>query len=193
MSHTEDPGLDNPDVAHEHSDVNVRALIGLAIGLFAVTGLVAVLMWGLLAFFQRQAANNDPAVSPLARPAAEMPASQVGNPFFGSAEGPQLLTSEPAVLSKQRAMEAEALGSYGWVDEKSGVARIPISEAKKLILERGLPARAEGTADSDQGTRRAAYGEASAGRTIPTGIAKPQQESTPPEAPAPAAPPKGGH
>ena len=193
MSHTENSGLDNPDVAHEHSDVNVRALVGLAIGLLAVIGLVAVLMWGLLAFFQRQAANSDPAVSPLARPAVEMPASQVGNPFFGSAEGPQLLTSEPAVLSKQRAMEAEALGSYGWVDQKSGVARIPISEAKRLILERGLPARAEGTADSDQGTRRAAYGEASAGRTIPTGIPKPQQESAPPEAPAPAAPPKGGH
>lgn len=189
--HLHDAGLDNPDVAHEHSDVNVRALIGFAIGLLVVTGIVSVLMWWLLAFFERQAARNDPPLSPLTRPAVEMPASQVGNPFFGPPEGPQLLTSEPDVLSKQRAMEAETLGTYGWVDEKSRVARIPIAEAKKLILERGLPARAEGT-DGSQGTRRAAYGEASSGRSIPTGMAKPQQESAPQEIPAPAVPPKGG-
>jgi hypothetical protein len=192
MSHTERDERDNPDVVHEHSDVNVRALIGSAIGLFVVIGIVFVLMWGLLGFFQRQASQNDPPQSPLSRPAVEMPASLVGNPFFGPSEGPQLLTSEPTVLSKQRAMEAERLGTYGWVDEKAGVARIPIAEAKKLILQRGLPARAEGSENPVQGTRRAAYGEASSGRTIPTGIAKPEQESAPQEA-APATPPKGGH
>ncbi len=63
-------------------------------------------------------------------------------------------------------MEAETLGTYGWVDEKSGVARMPIEEAKKLILQRGLPARAEGAADPTLGTPRAAYGESSSGRTI---------------------------
>lgn len=194
-SHLHDAGLDNPDVAHEHSDVNVRALIAFAIGLLIVTGIVAVLMWWLLAFFERQAARNDPPLSPLTRPAIEMPASQVGNPFFGPPEGPQLLTREPDVLSKQRAMETEALGTYGWVDEKAGVARIPIAEAKKLILQRGLPARADVTADPVQGTSRAAYGEASSGRTIPSGLAKPERESAPQEPsqpPASAAPPKGG-
>lgn len=192
MSHTERDELNNPDVVHEHSDVNVRALVGFAVGMLVVTGIVFVLMWGLLAFFQRQAAQNDPPQSPLARPSVEMPASLVGNPLFGPSEGPQLLTSEPAVLGKQRAMEAETLGTYGWVDEKAGVARIPIAEAKKLILQRGLPARAEGSEDPVQGTRRAAYGEASSGRTIPTRIAKPEPERAPQEA-APATPPKGGY
>ena len=33
------------------------------------------------------------------------------------------------------------LDSYGWVDKNAGVVRIPIDEAMKLTLERGLPAR----------------------------------------------------
>jgi len=31
------------------------------------------------------------------------------------------------------------LAGYGWVDEKAGVVRIPIEQAKALLLRRGLP------------------------------------------------------
>jgi hypothetical protein len=34
--------------------------------------------------------------------------------------------------------EAEAtLESHGWVDEKAGIARIPIEQAMKVLVERG--------------------------------------------------------
>lgn len=33
------------------------------------------------------------------------------------------------------------LHSYGWVDQKAGVVRIPIDRAMTLLLQRGLPAR----------------------------------------------------
>ena len=62
--------------------------------------------------------------------------------------------------------------SYGWVDEKSGIARMPISEAKKLILQRGLPARADGAGSVARVLAVPAYGESSGGRTIPTGEQK---------------------
>ena len=29
--------------------------------------------------------------------------------------------------------------SYGWVDEKSGIAKIPVEDAMKIIAEKGLP------------------------------------------------------
>jgi hypothetical protein len=29
---------------------------------------------------------------------------------------------------------------FGWVDEKSGIAQIPVADAMKLIVEKGLPA-----------------------------------------------------
>jgi hypothetical protein len=210
MSHTEPPspkgfgetgtphddygGLDIPEVASETVDVDLRPIVGFAVGLFVVTAVVFVLMYGLFWYFDRQAAKKDPAVSPLARPPVQMPRSTAGNPIFGQSQGPQLLIHEPSVLAKQRQTEQDVLESYGWVDEKSAIVRIPISEAKKLILQRGLPARADG-ADQLLGTRRAAYGESSSGRTIthPPAAAGTAQEP-PAAAPGQAAPeqaPKG--
>ncbi len=142
---TGSPLVDDREDAHDTSDVDVRALVGFALGLFVVSVVVTALMYGLFQYFTRQAAQNDPAVSRLARPPVEMPRSTAGNPVFGQGDGPQLLTNEPSVLAKQRKMEQDVLDSYGWVDQKTKVARIPISEAKKLILQRGLPARTDET------------------------------------------------
>jgi len=179
--------LDYTDVAHDTHDVNVRAIIGFLVGLFVVTGVVFALMYGLFSYFVRDAAQNDPATSPLSRPSVDMPRSSAGNPFFGQAPAPQLLTHEPSVLATQRAIEQDVLGTYGWVDQKASIARMPIAEAKKLILQRGLPSRAE-ELDPSLGTRRAAFGESSSGRAI----GRKKEEATKEEAaPAPAAPPKG--
>jgi hypothetical protein len=192
--HDDYGSLDVPDVALESGDVELRPIVGFAVGLFVVTAVVFALMYGLFWYFDGQSAKKDPAVSPLARPPVQMPRSTAGNPVFGQGDGPQLLTHEPSVLAKQRQMERDVLESYGWVDEKSAIARMPISEAKKLILKRGLPARADG-ADQSLGTRRAAYGESSGGRTIthPPAAAGAAQEP-PAAAPGHAAPdqaPKG--
>jgi hypothetical protein len=179
----------NPDVAHEHSDVDVRTILSFAVALLLTVLIAAVLMGGLFKLLERQAAKNDPAVSPLTRPAVQMPLSQGREPVFGrGSTGPQLLTSEPTVLRKHRSEEEEALSTYGWVDEKTGVARIPIAEAKKLILQRGLPARAE-AADPTLGTRRSAYGESSSGRVITAPEEQGTGEQTPPPAGEHAAPP----
>jgi hypothetical protein len=168
MSHTDDDLLHNPDVAHEQSDVNVRALLAFAVGLAVVTAVIFVLMAWLFNFLERRAAASDPAISPLAQPATQMPTRTTGSPYFGDAPRPRLLIGEPAALRNQREIEDERLQTYGWVDEKSGIARIPITEAEKLILQWGLPARAHGV-DPSLGTHRAAYGGPSGGRTIPTG------------------------
>jgi hypothetical protein len=181
MSHT-DPRV---SAGHESDDINIKALVSFTLALFVVGAVIHVMLWGLLAFFQRQATKNDPPQSPLARPAVQMPRNTIGEPVFGRGEGVQLLTSEPAVLGKNRESETEALTTYGWTDEKSGAARIPIAEAKKLIVERGLPARSEGV-DAELGTHRAAYGESTGGRNISTAVthetAKPddaKQEAAP--------------
>ncbi len=202
MRHTDPPSrnataghgspLQNPEVAHEHSDINVRALVRFTVALFIVAVIVHILMWGMFRLLESRAARNDAALSPVARPATEMPANTVANPFFGPKQATPLLTNEPTVLRQHRSQEAEALGNYGWVDEKGGVARIPIEEAKKLILQRGLPARAEGAADVQLGTRVGAYLESSGGR-MPTRAAAQPEGSTPPQAPAPGGQPAPAH
>jgi hypothetical protein len=157
--------LHNVDVAHEHSDINVRAIVMFLVGLAVLGIVVHVLMWAVFVVLERQAAANDPPLSPLAVPTTEMPATTRGSPAFGVGPAPQLLTNEPAALRQFRAQEEQLLNSYGWVDEQAGVARMPIEEAKKLIVERSGPVRGE-QQDPQLGSHRPAYGEASSGRLV---------------------------
>jgi hypothetical protein len=46
-------------------------------------------------------------------------------------------------LKAIRAAEEQVLTSYGWVDARRGVVRIPIARAMDLLVQRGLPVRAE--------------------------------------------------
>lgn len=166
LSH-EAPELHTEGVAHEHSDVNVRAILMFAGGMVTVALIVFVAMWLLLGVFERGAVANDPVVSPLAAPQTAMPRTTAGSPFFGGAAGPQLVTDEPRLLQVLHAREKQDLQSYGWIDQQGGVARVPIDEAKKLLLQRGLPVRAADQADPLLGTHGSALGEASSGRHIP--------------------------
>jgi len=42
-------------------------------------------------------------------------------------------------LRSLRQSEEETLSSYGWVDRKAGIVRIPIDRAMDLVAERGVP------------------------------------------------------
>ncbi len=167
--HYSDAEMHNPDVAHEEADINVRTVLMFAGGMAVIIMISALLMGLLFRVFSNQAAANDPQVSPLALPSGQSPPV------------PNLLTDEPAALRKFQAEEASKLEGYGWVDQQGGVARLPIDEAKKLIVQRGLPVRATGAVEDPRaGTHAPAYGEASGGRTIgiPKPSASPQQPVT---------------
>jgi hypothetical protein len=184
----EDP-LHNEDVDHEHSDVNVRAVIGSVIVLAVVVVVSQLLMWGLFNVMESQAQANDPNVSPLAKPAVQMPRTTQESPFFNpSAGGPQLMVDEPTNLATQRDQEQKRLQGYGWVNQASGVAHMPIDEAKKLIRERGLPVREGEAAAPMLGTRAPSRGEASGGRMFVTAGDAPTAPATTPAAEPPGKP-----
>jgi hypothetical protein len=44
------------------------------------------------------------------------------------------------------------LNSYGWVDEKAGVAHIPIKRAMELLAQRGVPVYQPKSAEGKTGT-----------------------------------------
>jgi hypothetical protein len=50
-----------------------------------------------------------------------------------------LETNERVEIKDFRLKEEQTLNSYGWVDEKAGVVRIPIDRAMQLLAQRGLP------------------------------------------------------
>lgn len=165
--------LENEDVDHEHSDVNVRAILGSGVAMFAVVGVCALIVLGLFNFLEGQAAANDPIMSPLALPAGQLPPE------------PRLLTDELQNFQVYRDSLAERLKG--------------IDEGKKQLLQQGLPVRADAPADPWMGTHSSSRGEASGGRTIPI---RPGAAGETPAAPAvapvtpaagtPAPPVKGG-
>jgi hypothetical protein len=188
--------LHNEDVGHEHSDVNLRAIFGAAVALAVVVAVSMVLMALLFNVLEDQAAARDPQVSPLAPPPTNMPKTTNESPVFSvGVGGPQLLSNEPKALANYRAGIQKQLQFYGWVDEKSGVAHIPIDKAKELVLKQGLPVR-EGATVPDFRVRPEARGESSGGRTVtaepPETEAAPSQPA-PQEQPAVKPPGPGGH
>ena len=95
------------DVAHEHSDINVRAIIYFLVGLALVTAVAFAAMGALFVVLDSQAAENDPIPSPVAAPATEMRKKEP-SPYLGGGTGPKLITREPEVLAGERANVALA-------------------------------------------------------------------------------------
>lgn len=187
--------LHNVDTAHEHSDVNIRGVIASAIILAVITIVSQIAMYFLFERLEGMAAAHDPQVSPLASPPIDMPKTTRETPYFSTGVGgPRLLSNEPMALHEQRAKEAKQLQEYGWVSQSAGVAHIPIDEAKKLILERGLPVREGNLPGPMLGTRLPAAGESSGGRVITETLPDRPADAPSEQKPAEAAPHKpGGH
>ncbi len=110
-------------VGYEQSDLNTRAIMWSAVGL-AVTLLVIFVAIGI--FHSGLSRHGE---------AARTSSPQTEPPL------PRLQTNPAADLATLRAAEEAELHSYGRVDRKAGVVRIPIERAIELTVERGLPAR----------------------------------------------------
>lgn len=162
--------VQNPDVTHEESDVNVKAILQFVGGLLVFGVIVSVLMLLLFKYFESREAKIE-ARSP-AGPMAFKESEKVppeprlqGAPGFG------------VTIEKNMPVSAEEIGKIGKYDEKSGRVSLelnrpqaekevmselwkeqlekgskdpntgmsvglPIEEAKKKVVEENLPARA---------------------------------------------------
>ena len=121
---------DNVEVVHEESDVNVAAIIRYGIGLLLIGALVHVFLWWLQGTYSRQNLRAQTQVYPLAAGQQDrLPPS----PRFQ--ENPQ------GELQDLRARQKALLEGYSWISKEGGVARIPIEDAMKMVVERGVPAR----------------------------------------------------
>src|SRR6266550_1175786 len=123
--------VEHPDVQHETSDVNICGVLAFGLGLFIVAVMLHLGIWLLFeAFAAREAALR-------------------GAPEFPLAAGqdnrlppePRLQTNPRQDLLDLRSAEDNVLDHYGWIDKNADVVRIPIDEAMKLTVQRGLPVR----------------------------------------------------
>ncbi len=126
-------------VQHEESDVNIRGIFVFAVSLFVAAVVIHLAVWGVFRYFNaREARASEIRRFPLAVGDALPPPE------------PRLQETPRVDLQRLREQEQQRLNSYGWIDQAGGVVHIPIADAMKLTLERGLPSRAEGTGGGNQ-------------------------------------------
>ena len=115
--------------AHEGTDTSVHNVAMLA-GVF-----VGLLIFGFIVGYGTFKILSPPeSVSP---PPALVETSRTLPP------GPRLQVNAPKDLANYLKQQQQTLDTYGWVDQKAGVVRVPIDRAMDLLLEKGLPVRAE--------------------------------------------------
>jgi len=117
----------SPVHAHEKSDAGVHSagILGGAFVILLVFGLVT----GYLAF---RFFNSPETVGPPASPLS--PARVIPN-------GPRLQVNAHEDLLDYLQHQQQTLETYGWVDQKAGVVRVPIEQAMDMVLKNGLPVR----------------------------------------------------
>jgi hypothetical protein len=113
---------------HLDRDLNLKAIVGFTVGLLLVLVASAIFLWYFSKFLRGYEESLDP--EPPALEAARAPYKP---------PGPLLQTDPAKEMEELRAEEDAILGSYGWVDEAGGIARIPIDRAITLIVESGMP------------------------------------------------------
>jgi hypothetical protein len=134
--------------SYERQDLQASGILYFLLGLAVATLLCILGLKGLFAFLEHREKAVQPAVNPLV---TNLPADTrhiaPGYPQ-GVFPNPKLEEDERGQLNNIRIKEEKVLYSYGWVDEKAGTVHIPIERAMDLLVQRGLPVRAQGTANA---------------------------------------------
>ncbi|HEY0546354.1 MAG TPA: hypothetical protein VGC91_13330 [Pyrinomonadaceae bacterium] len=155
--------IHNPEVAHEESDVNIKAILQFTVGLLVFAVTVHILMWLMLRTFEAREVKREEkapagpmALTPKERLPPE-PRLQVA-PGFGDnleiGEGKNLELQAPQEEYKILSERWRRVLENGQKDAKTGaMTSIPIEQAIKQIAQQGLPARA--AADGQKTYRQA--------------------------------------
>jgi|SRR5436190_22671193 len=118
-------------ISHETSDVAIRPILGFLGVLTIAAVFINFVVWLLFNFFYVREERRVMADYPLA--------AQQENRLPPE---PRLQTQPREDLRALRAHEDEILTTYGWIDKNGGIVRIPIEQAMKTLVERGVPSRA---------------------------------------------------
>ena len=124
-------------VTYEGRDINVGTVVKQLIYLGITIVVSLAICVPILNFLTGLSAENDAPMPPVraemtqpARDAMELPPEPRLQGVPGHEKDPQ------QDLRDKVAADTAANESYGWVDKSSGVAKIPVSEAMKIIAEK---------------------------------------------------------
>jgi hypothetical protein len=124
--HQSDPHEDRPDTGYETTDADAKPIAYAFAGLAILILLVFVAVWGLFIYFDRRTYDT------------EARAGQIPPPDFRVPE-PRLQSTPEHDLKRMLQHEQLLKESYGWVNQASGIVRIPVERAMEIVAEKGLP------------------------------------------------------
>jgi hypothetical protein len=119
-------GKGNADVRFEESDVNPKALGRFMLMLVVATLAIAFLLRVMYFALARSEASQQP-------PPPIMQFEEGRQP-----PAPRLQSNESSDLGAFRAEEDRIVNTYGWVDKEQGIVRIPVDEAMRILVKRGV-------------------------------------------------------
>lgn len=136
--------MDVKDAAHkstketlppsDRSGINTRAVLTFCAALIVIAVVVHIAVWYLFGVFNDHEKSKDPVLSPLAPKQQQLP------PEPRLEASPNTLNTDkqlfdPRAIQTLNERSDQQLNSYGWVDDKNGIVRIPIEEAMKKVVE----------------------------------------------------------
>ena len=107
----------NPEVDYERTDLSLRAIAIVALGILLLLGVAPLIMIGAF---------------PRAR-------GDVDRHLSITPPEPRLQTDPEADLGAYVRKEQHLLGSYGWIDRQRGIVHIPIGVAMERLARTGIP------------------------------------------------------
>ncbi|MCP4205015.1 MAG: hypothetical protein GY769_24165 [bacterium] len=113
-------------------ELSLKGLIIFAVGLTVVVVAMAALMWVLAGTLKGRLADQDP-------PRPKLPAART-QPLPPE---PRLQAEPEEDLRLMREEEEHLLSTFDWVDQASGVARVPVATAIDLLAEESRPGSEE--------------------------------------------------
>ncbi|MBI3896413.1 MAG: hypothetical protein HY313_10840 [Acidobacteria bacterium] len=142
----EESELANSSVRYESEDVRAGTILKYLVALLLTVFAAQLIAWAVYRGFASSQAKEAPPLSLLRRNVRRIFPPE---PRLQGSPGNETPAQEAL---RQMREEAEArLNSYGWVDEKAGIARVPIREAMRLLAGKGLgPAANEKAAEASR-------------------------------------------
>jgi hypothetical protein len=127
----------NPEVNYDRTDMSAKAIVGFLIALAIAGVFMHLTLWSAYKYFAGPEKAPTPTAAPIQSTTRQLPQGDPERTF----PAPRLQSDDVADMNKFRAYEEQVLNSYGWSDQKAGVAHIPIEQAMQSLAKLGLPTR----------------------------------------------------
>lgn len=129
--------MGNGNDGFEREDLGSKPIIAFIITVVVLGVFTYYGIWGMFRVLDKQITKDAQSRSPLVQ--VQTDTRTVQDTQIKAFPEPRLEDNERTEINDTRYAEEGRLNSAGWVDEKAGVAHIPIDRAMQLIAQRGLP------------------------------------------------------